>query len=146
MNHLPGHSRVWVYKSDRPFNDSDKALIRERMNSFIPKWAAHGNQLFGDWSIERDWFLIIALDESKSMASGCSIDSSVQAVKAIGNDLKINFFDRLNVLIEKNEELKEIHFSEISNHKDAKLFNPMVEQLADLQNNWLIPVSESQFV
>ena len=116
------------------------------MKQFLPQWAAHGNSLFGDYSIEHDKFLILAVDESQAGASGCSIDSSVRFIKDLGAYLKIDFFNRLNMVIEEGGELEIIHISDLKDHPNAFVFNPMITNLSDLRENWKVRVEESPFV
>jgi hypothetical protein len=79
------------------------------------------------------------------MASGCSIDSSVQIMKRIGQEIKVDFFNRMKVLIENEQELKEIHFSELSEFENWNVFNPMITKLEELQNAWPQRIAESPF-
>ena len=145
LSNLSPASKIWVYKSNRELTSSEQALIRKELDLFIPQWASHGNQLFGGAEVVENWFVVLAVDESQSMASGCSIDTSVQFMKALGKELNVDFFDRMQVLISKGEEKEQIHFSDIGNHSDAKLYNPLVTNLSEYSSNWLIPVKESQF-
>ncbi|MCH2225576.1 MAG: hypothetical protein MK066_12470 [Crocinitomicaceae bacterium] len=145
FNHFPPSSRIWTYKSDRLLTISDKKVISDVLNEFIPKWASHGNQLFGGWEIRHDWFVILAVNEDESMASGCSIDSSVQIMKTIGKQIGVDFFNRMNVLIQNEEQMKEVHFSELSEFTTWKVFNPMITSLEELQNSWPQLISESPF-
>lgn len=145
FDHFPASSRVWTYKSNRPLTATDKQVIGDALNEFVPKWASHGNQLFGGWEIRHDWFVILAVNEDESMASGCSIDSSVQIMKSIGSQIGIDFFNRMKILIENDQELKEVHFSELSEFENWKVFNPMITKLEELQNAWPQLISESPF-
>lgn len=145
FDHFPAHSRVWTYKANRKLTAEDKGVIAEILNDFVPKWASHGNQLFGGWEVRHDWFVVLAVNEDQSMASGCSIDSSVQIMKSIGKAIDVDFFNRMNVLIEKEQELKEVHFSELSQFGDWKVFNPMITKLDELQNAWPQLIAESPF-
>jgi len=143
---LSSDSKVWIYTADRFFTDKDKEEIAGAMKQFLPQWAAHGNSLFGDYSIEYDRFLILAVDESQAGASGCSIDTSVRFIKDLGAYLKIEFFNRMNMVIEKGGELETVHVSDLKNYPDANVFNPMITNLADLRVNWKVSVKESPFV
>ncbi|MFK7784212.1 MAG: hypothetical protein AB8B56_03800 [Crocinitomicaceae bacterium] len=145
LSNLSPSSKVWVYKSNRELTSSEQAFIREELDIFIPQWASHGNQLFGGAEVVENWFVILAVDETQSMASGCSIDTSVQFMKAVGKELNVDFFDRMKVLIEKNGTKEQVHFSEIGGHSDAKVYNPLISNLKEFKSNWLTPVSESQF-
>ncbi len=145
FSNLSPRSKVWVYKSNRELSPAEQAFIREELNLFIPQWASHGNQLFGGAEVVENWFVVLAVDETKSMASGCSIDSSVQFMKAVGKELNIDFFNRMHVLISKGDEKKEVHFSDVGTYSEWKIFNPLISTLAEFNTSWLVPISESQF-
>lgn len=146
FENLSSDSKVWVYTADREFTASDKEVVAEAMSRFLPQWAAHGNSLYGDYAIERNRFLILAVDESQSGASGCSIDTSVRFIKDLGAHLKIDFFNRLNMVIEQEGVLKTVHVSEVKNFPEATVFNPMITKLLDLRANWQVKVTDSPFV
>ena len=145
LSSLSPRAKVWVYKSNRELTEPEQAFIREELNRFIPQWASHGNQLFGGADVVENWFVVLAVDESKSMASGCSIDTSVQFIKALGKELSVDFFDRMHLLIKKDTLKNQVHFSELGSYLDWKLYNPLVSTLGEFTTNWLIPVEESQF-
>ena len=91
-------------------------------------------------------FIIFAVDEQTEAVSGCSIDSSVNFVKSIGQRFGIDFFNRLNMLIIKNGEPTLISFHELKSFREEQIFNPNINSLKDLRENWIIPVKESPFV
>ena len=145
LSNLSPSSKIWVYKSNRELTLTEQAFIREELDLFIPQWASHGNKLFGGAEVRENWFVILAVDETQSMASGCSIDTSVQFMKALGKELNVNFFDRMHVLIAKEGLKTQVHFSELGSHQDWELYNPLVPTLEEFNSNWLIPVNKSQF-
>ncbi len=145
LNNLSPSSKIWIYKSNRELTASEQELIRKELDIFIPQWAAHGSSLFGGAEVLENWFVVLAVDESQTMASGCSIDTSVQFMKALGKELNVDFFDRMQVLMDLNGEKKQVHFSEIGENPDAKIYNPLVSSLGEFHSSWLIPVNESQF-
>ncbi|MFT5860369.1 MAG: hypothetical protein ACI865_002482 [Flavobacteriaceae bacterium] len=145
INDLSPNSKLWVYKSNRPMTSDEQSAIQSELNEFIPQWAAHGNQLFGASAIELDWFVILAVDESKSLASGCSIDSSVQFIRSAGKKFNIDFFDRMHVLIENKGALENIHFSKLADYHECKIYDPMIESVAEYQSSWLVNIKESRF-
>lgn len=146
FSHLSPDSKVWIYTADREFTAADKEVVADAMGRFLPQWAAHGNSLFGDYSIEYERFLILVVDESQAGASGCSIDTSVRFIKDLGAHLNIDFFNRLNMIVEKDGALSTVHISDLKDHSGAYVFNPMITQLAELCNNWKVKVEESPFV
>lgn len=145
LNNLSPSSKIWIYKSNRELTASEQELIRKELDIFIPQWAAHGSSLFGGAEVLENWFVVLAVDESQTMASGCSIDTSVQFMKALGKELNVDFFDRMQVLMDLNGEKKQVHFSEIGENPDAKIYNFLVSTLGEFHSSWLIPLNESQF-
>lgn len=78
---LPDSARVWVFASERPIHDEDSEPLLREVDSFLEQWKAHGAPL----AASRDWrehrFLTIAVDESATGASGCSIDGLFRVLK-----------------------------------------------------------------
>jgi len=147
FENLASTSKVWIYTADRLLADEDKKVIADAMSLFLPQWAAHGDSLFGDYSVEYDRFLILVVDESQAAgASGCSIDTSVRFIKDLGAKLNVDFFNRLNMVIEEGDAIDTVHISELKNHPEASVFNPMITSLGELRENWKVKVAESPFV
>lgn len=136
-------SRVWVYASNRALDSTESTFVQDEINEFVKQWATHGKELVAKGAVLFDRFIILAVDEQKVGASGCSIDSSVHFVKALGKELDVNFFDRLNLYITKDQEIKRIHISDMANFADWKLFDPMIANIEQLLNSWIVPVKES---
>ena len=83
-------SRVWVYQSDRCFDDSEIETINLLCFDFIKGWAAHGAPLKASFEVIDKYFLVLAVDQNIASASGCSIDSSVKFIKDLELKFKIN--------------------------------------------------------
>lgn len=144
FDHLSSNSRAWTYKSNRPITPEEQEQIRFNLDGFIREWAAHGSELKGVYAVN-EWFIALAVDENFHGASGCSIDSSVKQIKLIGNELNIDFFNRLNVLVQKDDVTQEIHFSTLGEFNDWNVYNPMVSTVGELRSNWLIPAASFSF-
>ncbi|MCF8408865.1 MAG: hypothetical protein K9G36_07815 [Crocinitomicaceae bacterium] len=141
---LPDTSRVWLYVSDRPFDATESNYIQDALSDFTQnKWATHGTKLMASGSVLMNQLVVLAVDEEVMNASGCSIDSSVRLMKQIGTELKVDFFNRLFVLISKESEIKRVHFQDLHQYADWKLLNPMVSSLEEVRNRFLIDVKES---
>ncbi len=141
---LPSTSKVWIYQSQTKIPQDIQEELKSELNVFVEGWAAHGDELFGAAEILEDYFIVLAVDESKVMASGCSIDTSVRFIRELGRDFKLEFLDRLNVLIVENGNQKIIHFSDIANHPESIVYNPLVKSLGELRNSWKVKISDSQ--
>jgi hypothetical protein len=140
---LPGNSKVWIYSSDKPLTQEQSDKVKLALNKFLSDWAAHGKGLFAKGDLLLDRFVVIAVDEEKVKASGCSIDSSVHFLKELGSLLKIDFFNRLKLYIVKDQEIKQIHISDLINHPSDLLFDPMMSDLQDFRLNWITKVENS---
>ena len=77
---LPDTSRVWVYQASRSFNSDELTELKEAFNNFITDWTAHGQDLKAGYEMRYNRFIILALDQSVTSASGCSIDTSVHFI------------------------------------------------------------------
>jgi hypothetical protein len=102
---LPDHARLWVYQANRQFTLTEAQLIRENAHAFCDQWTAHGEPLKTSFRIERNQFLVLAVDEDFNGASGCSIDGSVRMLKAVQDRLGIDFFDRSKVAVLVGDEV-----------------------------------------
>ena len=141
---LPKDARLWVYQANRVIAADEKVEISSILNQFISKWAAHGIPLKGEALVIKDRFIILGVDEKHEAASGCSIDSSVKLIKDIGKKFNIDFFDRLNLIVEKDSEMKVISFSELGNYSDCKIYNTLVNTVEQFNETFLIQVKESE--
>lgn len=145
LQQLPDHSKVWLYQADRPFSTTEKEWVREVLLKFIQEWAAHGTKLAAAGEVVGDYHIVLAVDETAHGASGCSIDTSVRFIKGLGDELGINFFNRLNMLLEIEGKLQLVPFLQLSNYPTAQVFNPMIETLKEWRENWKIPVADLKF-
>lgn len=151
LTYLSEHSRVWIFQANRFLNDSEIALIKKTMNDFIPNWASHGNELYGGFECLNNLFLVVAVDESKSPASGCSIDSLTRVIKDLGAQLNIDFFNRLNIAYEnENNQLELVSMNDFKRlylagnvTSDTIVFNNLVQNRGEFNSNWRTSVKNS---
>jgi hypothetical protein len=151
MLNLAPHSRLWIYQANKFLTEEEQKTISEEISEFIKGWASHGNELYGDFSIQNDLFLMVGADESKSPTSGCSIDSLTRKVQEIGDKMKIDFFNRLNIAYE--DPSTKIHLVSLGEFKNlmssdtitgqTTVYNNLVETVADLDENWRTKVKDS---
>ncbi len=147
---LPKDSRVWVYQSNREFTDKEVEEITQKGEAFVEDWAAHGEDLSAALSVFYNRFIVLFADESKVIASGCSIDTSINFIKSIGNDYQIELFDRLNIAYRNKDKIASMKIEDfqeaLSNGElgeDTLVFNNLVETIYDFETAWEVPVKES---
>lgn len=144
------HARVWVYKSARAFTSGPRTWILEKGSAFTSSWAAHGAQLDACVEVMHDHFMVIAVDEQQAMASGCSIDRSVQFVQALERDLGIVLTDRMVVLYEKEAAVTVCRVPEVEAlvksgvmNADTMVFDDLVSTVGDLRSRFRVKLRDS---
>ncbi len=144
------HARVWVYKSARTFTNEQRTKILDKGQAFTSSWAAHGSQLDACVELLHDHFLVIAVDEQQAMASGCSIDKSVQFVQALEKELDMQLTDRMVVLYEKEGAVVSCRVPEVealvnsgTMNADTILFDDLVSTISDLRSRFRVKLRES---
>jgi hypothetical protein len=150
FNQLPKSARVWIYQSGRNLTNSEIESITKELTTFCDAWSAHGAGLNSSFQILYSRFIIIAVDEGYNMATGCSIDSSVNQIKFIENKYGLNFMDRTQVAFLIDNELYIESLSAIKDKvnegvisADTKTFNNLVATVEDFDTAWMVPASNS---
>jgi hypothetical protein len=90
---LPEDSRLWCFGASRPLTAGDRDRIEASMGSFLAEWAAHRRDLHAGFACSDDRFLLIAVDESRAGASGCSIDGLSRHLRELGEALGVELLD-----------------------------------------------------
>lgn len=140
-------SRVWYYLADRSFDGTESDYIQSKLDEFVTvHWKSHGAKLDATGILLHNQLIALSVDDNSLGASGCSIDSSVKFIKDLGAELKVDFFNRMYVLISNGEETLRIHISDLANYKEWNLLNPIVSTVQDVQEKGLLSVSESELV
>lgn len=147
---LPPTARIWVFQSNRPFTSPEVRFIESRLRDFTEQWTVHGSALNTSFAVEHDRFIILAADESRQTASGCSIDSSVRVLKEIEQALGVNLFDRSVVTFKVGDRIEGIPLSDLkknftsgSLNEDTPTFNNLVNTKAQYETEWLVPARDS---
>ncbi|MDB9712872.1 ABC transporter ATPase, partial [Flavobacteriaceae bacterium] len=94
---ISNESRVWIYQSNRTLSPKEITEIELKIKNFLISWTAHGSDLETSFIIKYSRFIIISLNESFNMATGCSIDSSVRFIQELEKQYSISLLDKMNV-------------------------------------------------
>ena len=147
---LASTSRVWIFQSSRKLSEFESNLIRTSFEEFIPQWAAHGSQLFGAFELLDSYFIVVGVDESMAMASGCSVDKLMHKVQEIGKEIEIDFMNRLNIAYLDEDEIKLTSMNDFKAliregviDQNTKVFNNLVTTKAELESSWRTTVENS---
>ena len=147
---MPDDSRIWIYQSNRDFNESEIGIINDKTTSFLDNWQAHGKDLECSYSIIYKRFIIIAVNESFNPIGGCSIDFSLQLIKDISNTIGIDLLNRLVVNLKIDNRLESLSLGDLKNKiKDGDfspetiIFNTAINSKSELLNNFEIDIKSS---
>ena len=147
---ISDESRIWIFQSNRLISNSDIESLQNKIESFLISWTSHGNKLIVSSKIEYNLFIIIALDQSQSSASGCSIDKLVSFIKKLEDQFSISLLDRLAISYKDNNKISVVRLDDFKRkilekkiNNDTIVFNNLINLKADLANNWEVPISRS---
>tara|TARA_B100001059_G_C17805467_1_gene568849 strand:- start:345 stop:827 length:483 start_codon:yes stop_codon:yes gene_type:complete len=147
---MPDDSRIWIYQSNRDFNESEIAVINNKTTSFLDNWQAHGKDLECSYSIIDKRFIVIAVNERVNPIGGCSIDFSLQLIKDISNTIGIDLLNRLVVNLKIDNRLESLSLGDLKNKiKDGDfspetiIFNTAINSKSELLNNFEIDIKSS---
>ena len=132
-------SRVWLYNASRPITPTESAFVQENLEHFASQWKAHSTPLKAKACMLNEYTIAFVVDQSEASASGCSVDSSVRFVKDLGKELDVDFFDRMQVVVENKEGQRSLYsYRKLAELQDHAYYNPLVDTLKGLKEEWLI--------
>jgi len=147
---LSPESRVWIYQGSRPFTPNEEELVSKALKSFCEKWDTHGQALKSSYRIEKNQFVMMAVDEDFHNPSGCSIDSSVGVMRQIQSATGVDLLDRSKVSFNLADEVTLIPLTDLKSnfssgrlHSSSITFNTLVSTKAEWEDKWQIPVEKS---
>jgi hypothetical protein len=150
FDQLPENSRVWIYQAERKLSEEEEKLVNQKMTRFCEGWNTHGNGMPTSFNIFNQQILVLAVDEKGLGASGCSIDTSVKALRELESLLGINFIDQGKVSI-KNDTGEVMVLPALGLKTKVKegiitlnqeVINPLIKTKAELAQLWQ-PVGNS---
>ena len=150
FNTLPDSSRIWVYQANRSFTENELQEIRQELDAFIEEWTTHGSDLKAGYEIRYNRFIILALDQTQTSASGCSIDASVHFIQQLEKKYNVELLDKMNVSYKQGEYVayKPLNdFKKMAKQKAVSkntiVFNNLVTNKGEYLEHWEVPASES---
>ncbi len=150
FNVLPESSRVWIYQANRSFNKEELKELGQELDAFVQEWTAHGSDLQAGYEIRYNRFIVLALDQSQTAASGCSIDASVHYIQQLEKKYNVELLDKMNVSYKQGEFVAYkplIDFKKMAKQKAVSMntivFNNLVTNKGEYLEHWEVPASES---
>lgn len=143
-------SRIWVYTANRPLTETEALHVQQALDVFTRQWTAHNQALKARAEVFQNQILLLMVDETNAGASGCSIDKSVHFLENLGQDLQVDFFDRMRFAWVEDGQVRFANRSELeaaagSGHlqPETAMINTLVQTKKELLEKWLLPFGKS---
>jgi hypothetical protein len=145
IQQLPDSARLWIYQAARNLTPAEARTAETHLRAFCTSWAAHGQPLRGGFALLEGRFVALAVDEDAALPSGCSIDSSVAALRALSVALDgLDFLDKSHIPYQAADgtvatfargDLREA-VANGSLTPDTRVFDTLVPTLGALRAGW----------
>lgn len=147
---LSNDARIWIYQSNRAFEQEDLDLISNRLDTFVAGWQRHGKDLKASYKILHDHFIVLGVEEHYNPVSGCAIDASVHAIQELEQLLQLNLTNKMNVSFKDGDSINIVSLADFQKYASQKkitgdtiVFNNMVATKIDLETKWEVSAKES---
>lgn len=132
---MPGDARLWVFGTDRVPGPDEARRLGSRTRSFLESWTAHDRALDAAFQIREDRFVLVAVDERRARASGCSIDALTRHFRGMEEELGISILDSAPVWYRDEEgapvRASRTAFREAAARGEVTLDTPVLDLTAD---------------
>jgi len=146
---LPEASRVWIYQADRPLSYELSDQIKADLYDFSMSWSSHGKELDSYGHLFHFQFIVLVADGT-NLPSGCSIDSSVHFIEALGKKYKVDFFGRTTFAYMENNQVKTVDSKDLAElyrnntiNAETLMFDNLVSTKETFIDGWIKPLAES---
>lgn len=143
-------SRIWIYQANRSLTALEEIDLSSALSDFCDEWRTHGQPLRASFVIAHQQFVVLAADEDYQLPSGCSIDSSVRALKEWQIRNNVDFFDRSQIALKTSDGLLTRTLTAIKEQmangevtETTVTFDNLVPSKGDWQTRWEIPLEKS---
>jgi len=151
FNTMPPDARLWIFAAERPLHDGEQQRLLESVDAFLDEWKAHGHPLSAARELRYGQFLLVAVDEAATGASGCSIDAMVRSLSALEHDLGVELVNNTPVLYRTDSGIQRVSRPEFAERArraevtpDTTVFNNTLTRVAELQEGrWETPARHS---
>lgn len=139
---LDNHSQIWVYQADRALTEEEKSFIQKELSIFTEEWESHGEMLNGAINIVDNYFIVLGVQPPSGKLCGGSVDSLFRFVKSIGQNINVDFFNRLKVLtIDEHGNPELLSHYKLKEVPNRMMYNIAVSKKEELDTNFKISVS-----
>ncbi len=144
------NNRIWIFKADRIVEQSTAQAIQDALDRFVSSWHSHHKPLHASARFLHRLFVLVEVDESLNIASGCAQDSLTHFIRDMGSRFGIDFFDRKSIAVERDEEIVLLSLDSLKEeisagrlHTSTIFFNQLVANSKEFESKWRQPIGES---
>jgi hypothetical protein len=146
---MPDRARLWVFVADVPVPDPSPLL--DAVDAHLAQWNAHGVPLVSGREMRDQRFLVIAVDEAATGASGCSIDGMFRTLgrvqTQVGADLlasgRIAWRDaRGSIRVSSRAEFEALATAGTIS-SDTRVYSTLAETVGEWRTRFEVPARES---
>ena len=143
FNTTADQSRIWIYASEHKLTNDQENHILKSISDYLQNWEAHKVPLTAGVTILENRFIVVALDDSKNGASGCSIDTLQKLIQNLEKELSISLLNRLNVFCKIEDKILCIPSFKLEGIAKANtlFYDLTIQNKSELQS-YLKPISE----
>lgn len=145
-----GQSKVWIFMAPESFSNVEAERIKTEIHIFCQNWTSHNRELSSAGTILHNRFIILSVDESKTAASGCSIDKSIAFVKYLEQQYGQPLLLRTNIAFRSGTDISVLPLSELKQaykagilKDDTIVFDNLVNSWQAFSERWEVPLKES---
>jgi len=136
ISHLPDDSRIWIFGISPALDDPQSARLTAEVDSFLDRWAAHGQPIVSARDLLHGSFLVIAVDK-RSETSGCSIDRMFGLLQQLERELGVSILDANRVFYRGGDgavhAMSRAHFRD-SGDRHTVVFDTIAERLSAVRS------------
>ena len=146
---LPDTSRFWCFVADRPWTADEEVVLRTGLDALCEAWAAHGAPVYAGYQLVEQRILALAADEARTAASGCSIDSRMAALRALGDQLGIDWLGRMHVYVDRGQGWERLKLAEARQASEGRFLDSVASTkvewspVRELHGSWLKPATSN---
>ena len=143
-------SRVWVYQSNRSFNEAELREINDQLYQFYTQWVSHNRPVKGWAGIFFNQFIIILADDTMDRLCGSAVDNSIRLIKSLEHQYQVSLLNRMLLAFKIEDKIELLPLNQVSYaldqgkiKTDTLYFNNTITTKAALEENWLIEIKNS---
>lgn len=143
FDEISSNARLWIYQAARELTPEEINVVENTLDQFTQAWDSHGAPLQAAFTIIRNQFIAIAVDEGINAASGCSIDKSVAIMKELQATLNISLLEKSTIAYLKNDTVYTVDFRNVKEKIeveeidiDTEVFDLTLTTVQDFRQGW----------